>query len=71
MARRLTAAIPPNFDLDSGYVLRVTALDPTTGAVVSGVTLTNVLLMVRPLTPTGSADDGSPLPLLVPTAEPE
>lgn len=42
-----TAAMPPNLDLDSGYTIRVTALDPTTGASVAGVVLTNVIIMAR------------------------
>lgn len=47
MAQPLTAGLPPDLDLDAGYVVRVTALNPTTGAPVAGVTLQNVSILVR------------------------
>lgn len=36
--------MPPNLDLGSGYTVRVTALDPTTGATVAGVNITTTVL---------------------------
>lgn len=45
MAQSLSAAMPRDYDLDGGYVLRITAVDPTTGAAVSGVTVSNIVLM--------------------------
>ena len=46
MAQPLELPMFENFDLDERYVVRVTALDPTTGAVVSGVNVGAVTLMV-------------------------
>ena len=46
MAQPLEIPLPPNFDLDDTYQIRVTAIDPTTGAVVSGVNVGAVTLMV-------------------------
>lgn len=40
------AAMPPDLDLSAGYVVRVNALDPTTGAQVTGVTVTDFSLLV-------------------------
>jgi hypothetical protein len=37
MSAPLVASMPQELDLDSGYTLRVTALDAATGAVVAGV----------------------------------
>lgn len=68
MPQPLVAGLPPDLVLSAGYVVRLTALDPASGAVVSGVTVADVSFMVRPLT-TGDVD-GAPMPLLVPSAEP-
>ena len=46
MAQPLELPMFENFDLDERYVVRVTALDPTTGAVVPGVNVGAVTLMV-------------------------
>ena len=46
MAQSLELPLPPNLDLDDTYQIRVTAIDPTTGAVVSGVNVGAVTLMV-------------------------
>jgi hypothetical protein len=54
------AGLPPFFILKSGYTVRVTAQDPTSGAVVTGVIVSNVSLAVDP-------DDSSPV---VPKAQP-
>ena len=53
MAQPLTVALPPNLDLWGGCKLRVTALDPATGAVVGGVDVSSVTLEVDN---TGSGD---------------
>ena len=37
MSAPVQAAMPSNLDLQDGYSLRVTALDPSTGALVAGV----------------------------------
>lgn len=67
MAQPLVAGLPPSLALSSGYVIRLTALDPTTGAAVSGVRVTDVSYFVRPLTAADETE--SPSPLLVPTNE--
>lgn len=45
MAQPLTAGLPPNLDLDGGYTIRFTAVDPTTGVVVAGVKVSNATIM--------------------------
>lgn len=44
MSEPLDIGMPPSLDLQTGYTVRVTALDPTTGAVVSGVKVSTVVL---------------------------
>lgn len=39
-------SLPPFFTLTNGYTVRVTALDPTSGAVVAGVIASNVSIAV-------------------------
>jgi hypothetical protein len=46
VAQPLIVALPPNLDLWSGCIVRVAALDPTTGDVVTGVDISNVTLEV-------------------------
>lgn len=58
----LIAGLPPDCVLSAGYVVRLTALDPATGATVSGVNLQNVSVFVTDLGSTGDV-----MPLLVPT----
>lgn len=69
MAQPLIAAMPNDVILSSGYVVRVVALDPTTGATVAGVRLTDVAFQVQPTDSGGPTDTGTgtPLPLLVPS----
>lgn len=64
MAQKLTADLPPDFDLPANFVVQLTAVDPTTGNVVSGVKVSNVAIMAAPVTP-GTADTE---PLFKPTA---
>lgn len=60
MAAPVTAALPPGLDLPGGYTLRFTALDPTTGALVSGVTVSAATI----LTDTAAINtDGGGVPL--------
>lgn len=63
------AALPIDLIMSSGYQVRFTALDPTTGAAVSGVRVTDIALQVRPVNigPDAIGADGAPMPLLVPT----
>lgn len=44
-AQPLLAPLPADLDLDVGYVIRITALDPATGAQVAGVKVSNVVIM--------------------------
>lgn len=44
MSAPLLAPMPESLDVQAGYTIRVTALDPTTGALVSGVKVTTVVL---------------------------
>lgn len=39
MPQPTIAPMPPNIELYDGFTMRLTALDPTTGAVVTGVTI--------------------------------
>lgn len=67
MAQKLTAGFPPDLTISSGYVVRFRAVDPTSGADVAGVTITNAAMYVDDLladTPTGA---DAPMPFLVPT----
>jgi len=68
MPQPLIAGLPPNCELSAGYIVRITALDPTTGLTVSGVALSNVSVFVTDLV--GNVGDLTPMPLLVPTNEP-
>lgn len=69
MAAHLQASMPQLLDLGAGYTLRVTALDPTTGATVTGVRATDVAFQVRPLVigAGGEPLTDLPFPLLVPS----
>jgi hypothetical protein len=49
VAQPLTVPLPPNIDLWDSCVIRVTALDPATGDVVSGVTVSDVTIEVTQL----------------------
>jgi hypothetical protein len=46
MAKPLVVALPPNLTLWGDCTISVTALNPSTGAVVSGVSISNVTLEV-------------------------
>lgn len=46
MAQPIELPLPPNLELDDTYVVRVTAIDPTTGNTVAGVQVGAVTLMV-------------------------
>ncbi len=53
MAQKLNAGMPDHLQLDNTFTLRWAALDPNTGAPVSGVTLSNTSLVVQQITPGG------------------
>jgi len=48
MAAPQNAPLVPFFGLADGMIVRVTALSPTTGAVVSGVVVSSVVLSIEP-----------------------
>jgi len=58
MAQKLTADLPPDFDLPPNFIIELTAVSPTTGNTVAGVKVSNVAIMAAPVTP--ATDDGSP-----------
>lgn len=47
MSAPLTAGLPPNLNLPSGYKIRFAALDPTTGNAVSGVKVVNATIYAQ------------------------
>lgn len=55
MGQPITAGLPPFLDLAAGFKIRLTALDPTSGATVTGVRVTNAAIYVRNLS-TAPAD---------------
>lgn len=61
MPQPLIAGLPPDLDLDSGWEIVLAALDPTTGAAVAGVKVTNASLMVRNLAGGGGSGGGATL----------
>ena len=73
MAQKLTAALPPDFDLGANFIVSVTVVDPTTGALVSGVNVSNVTLMAAAVVAPITQDEGpdyAPLFLPVPSEPP-
>jgi len=52
MAQPLTVAFPPNLLITDGWVVTIAAVDPATGANVSGVRITEALLQVENLSGT-------------------
>jgi hypothetical protein len=46
VAAPLKAGIAPGLDLTSDYIVQFTALSPTDGSVVAGVSVSNVSLLV-------------------------
>lgn len=56
MAQKLTAALPPELDLDDLYTIRVAAIDPATGDDVAGVVVSNVQIVATNI---GAAADAS------------
>ena len=46
MAQKLIAPLAPNLELQPGYIVKLIAVDPTTGAAVTGVVVSNVSMQV-------------------------
>lgn len=53
MAAPMIAPLPPGIVLSGDYTVRFTALDPTTGATVSGVTVSGATIQLD--NPSGAA----------------
>ena len=68
MAQKLTAAIPEGMDIDGGWTLQLAAVDPSTGAAVSGVTVSGIVLLVSQITP-GGPEALKVAPLWIPIQE--
>jgi hypothetical protein len=70
-AQPLIASLPLDLVMASGYVIRLTALNPSTGATITGVVVSDVTFQVRPVNigPDGTTDGAAPLPLLVPASD--
>jgi hypothetical protein len=61
MAKPLTVAFPPNLELTDGWLVTITAVNPTTGALVTGVKIAEALIQVEVLEGAGgSALDSGP-----------
>lgn len=58
MAQKLIGGIPGDFDLPANFIIQVTAVDPSSGATVSGVKASNVVIVAAPITPDTTDDSG-------------
>lgn len=67
MPEPLKAGLPPDMEIGVGYIVRLTALDATTGAVVAGVSISDASIFATHLG--GPLEDLVPLPRLVPSDE--
>lgn len=61
----INAGLPEDLDIGSGYTLRVTALDPTTGNPVTGVTVSNLVFTAEQIAGTPGELETGPF-MLVP-----
>jgi hypothetical protein len=59
-------ALPPDVDLDGGSIIRVTAIDPTTGNTVAGVRISDVSIQVIDVSGAGDSAFASGPFMLVP-----
>ena len=70
MARKWDADIPADLDLPSSWVVSLTALDATSGALVTGVNVSNLVIVGTPVEPATADDTGQDYsPLFVPIFE--
>lgn len=58
--------LPQDCQLDAGYTITFEAIDPTTGAAISGVTVTDALIFGTPLGGSSGAELASGPFMLVP-----
>ena len=68
MAAPQIVPLPPNFELSDGMQIKITAVDASTGATVSGVTVSAVSIDVDPDVSVVESELAVPSPLLVPEA---
>jgi len=68
VAAPLNAPLSPFFSLTNGYIVRVSAVDPTTGATVAAVVASDVSIAVDPQEETTAPDLPDETPWLVPLA---
>lgn len=61
MAQKLTANMPEGLVIGDGYILRWRAVDPTTGADVAGVVVSNVNVAVDAAGSVIPGDVGNPI----------
>jgi len=64
VAQKITASMPEGMDLDNSFTIQWAALDPSTGAAVSGVKVSNVGMLVAQVSP-GTADDLAVGPFMI------
>lgn len=74
MAQKLTAGLPTDYDIAANWIVRLTAVDPVAGGLVSGVNVSNVAIVGTSITPDTTDNPPSfvpvtPLWLPVPLAE--
>lgn len=53
MAQKLAAGIPSALDLEQSWRIQFAAVDPTSGAAVSGVKISNAAIICTQVGPTG------------------
>lgn len=58
MAEPFDAALPPAIALTGSYTIRLTALDPTSGDKVAGVTVSNLAMYIDNIGEGGVSDLG-------------
>lgn len=63
MANKIDAPLPAGFVLGPGWTVRVTAVDPTTGALVTGVKVSNVVINGDTASAIGAASQGALTPV--------
>ena len=51
-----SASMPDDIDCGGSYTIRVTAVDPTTGNVISAVTVSTLVMVAEPLGATTPTD---------------
>jgi hypothetical protein len=66
VAKPYSAPMPDEVELGGSYTIRITAVDPSTGNVISAITISNLVMMVNTGAGTSPVDLGFGPFLLVP-----